>query len=109
MKGWKTVVWSDETNITRLGSDRKVRGWKKAGEGSSDRLVKETAKFGGVSLVKYWVRVLSVGIELKRTGGMSRKDWRLISMGSFDIGQGAHQLRTWWSQSSRDDVVLHSV
>ena len=35
---------------------------------------------------------------------MSRKDWRLIPMGSFDIGQGVCQLQTWWSRSSRDDA-----
>ena len=51
MEDWKTVVWSDETKTNELGSDGRVWGWKKAGEGLSDRLVKETAKFVGGSLM----------------------------------------------------------
>ena len=51
MEDWKTVVWSDEMKINRLGSDERVWGWKKAGKGLSDRLVRETAKFGGGSLM----------------------------------------------------------
>ena len=57
----KTVVWSVETKINRLGSDRRVWGWKMAGEGLSDRLVKETAKFGGRSLM-VWGCVLWEGV-----------------------------------------------
>ena len=53
VEDWKTVVWSDETKINRLGSDGRVWGLKKAGEGLSDRLVKETAKFGGGSLMMW--------------------------------------------------------
>ena len=46
VEDWKTVVWSDETKINRLGSDGRVGGWKKAEEGLNDRPVRETAKFG---------------------------------------------------------------
>ena len=49
----KSVVWSDKTKINRLGSAGRVWGWKKAGEGLSDRLVKETAEFGGGSLMMW--------------------------------------------------------
>ena len=58
---WKTVVWSDETKINRLGSDGRVWGWKKAGKSLSDRLVKETVKFGGGSL-KVWECMLWEGV-----------------------------------------------
>ena len=53
MEGWKTVVLSDETRINRLGSGGRIWGWKKAGEGLSDRLVKETAKSRGGSLMMW--------------------------------------------------------
>ena len=50
VEDWKTVVWSDETKINRLGSDGRKWAWKRAGEGLSDRLVEETVKFGGGSM-----------------------------------------------------------
>jgi hypothetical protein len=53
VEDWKTVVWSDETKINRMGSDGRIWVWKKAGEGLSDRLVKETKKFGGGSLMMW--------------------------------------------------------
>ena len=31
---------------------------------------------------------------------MSRMDWKLTPMSSFDVEQGGRQLRTWWLQSS---------
>jgi transposase len=51
MDDWKRVIWSDETKINRLGSDGRKWGWKRAGEGLSDRLVQGTVKFGGGSLM----------------------------------------------------------
>ena len=60
VEGWKLVVWSDETKINRLGSDGRVWGWKKAGEGLSDRLARETAKFGGECLMM-WGCMYAVG------------------------------------------------
>jgi hypothetical protein len=53
VEDWKTVVWSDETKINRLGSDGRKWVWKKAGEGLSDRLVQGTKKFGGGSLMMW--------------------------------------------------------
>src|SRR5579864_7815534 len=53
VEDWKTVVWSDETKINRLGSDGRIWVWKKRGEALSDRLVKETKKFGGGSLMMW--------------------------------------------------------
>ena len=50
VEDWKTIVWSDEAKINRLGSDGRTWVWKKAGEGLSDRLIKETKTFGrGIS------------------------------------------------------------
>jgi hypothetical protein len=48
---WKRVVWSDETKINRINSDGRVWVWKKKGEAFSDRMVIETKKFGGGSLM----------------------------------------------------------
>lgn len=53
VEDWKRVVWSDETKVNRLGSDGRVWVWKKAGEGLNDRLVEETTKFGGGSLMMW--------------------------------------------------------
>ena|SRR5947199_6012427 len=51
VEDWKKVVWSDETKINRLGSDGRKWVWKKAGESLSNRLVQETQKFGGGSVM----------------------------------------------------------
>ena len=51
MEDWKRVIWSDETKINRLESDRKRYVWKQAGESLSDRLVEGTVKFGGGNLI----------------------------------------------------------
>ena len=53
VEDWKTVVWSDETKINRLGSDGRIWVWKKAGEGLIDRLIKETVEFEGGSLMMW--------------------------------------------------------
>ena len=45
------MIWSDETTINHLGSDGHKQAWKKSGEGLSDRLVQETVKFGGDSVM----------------------------------------------------------
>jgi transposase len=55
IEDWKTVVWSDETKVNRLGSDGRKWVWKKAGEGLSDRVVEGTQKFGGGSLMLWGV------------------------------------------------------
>lgn len=53
MEDWKRVVWSDETKVNRLGSDGKIWVWKRDGEPLNDRLVEETTKFGGGSIM-FW-------------------------------------------------------
>ena len=50
---WKKVIWSDETKINHLGSDGHKWVWKKTGEGLSDRLVEETLKFRGGSVIMW--------------------------------------------------------
>jgi hypothetical protein len=71
VEDWKTVVWSDETKINRLGSDGRRWAWKKAGEGLSDRLVKETVKFGGGSLMMWGCMLWEgVGFACKIDGRM---------------------------------------
>ena len=64
MDDWKTVVWSDETKINRLGSDGRKWVWKKAGEGLSDRLVQGTQKFGGGSLMM-WDACYRMGLDMQ--------------------------------------------
>lgn len=51
LEDWKQVIWSDETKINHLGSYDCKWGWKRPGEGLSDRLVEKTLKFGGDSLM----------------------------------------------------------
>src|SRR3954454_11823083 len=71
VEDWKTVVWSDETKINRLGSDGRIWVWKKVGEGLSDRLVKETKKFGGGSLMMWGCMLWEgVGYACKIDGKM---------------------------------------
>jgi len=71
VEDWKTVVWSDETKINRLGSDGRIWVWKKPGEGLSDRLVKETVKFGGGSLMMWGCMLWEgVGYACKIDGRM---------------------------------------
>jgi transposase len=53
IEDWKCVVWSDETKINCLGSDGRVWVWKRAGEQLNPRLVQETTKFGGGSIM-FW-------------------------------------------------------
>jgi hypothetical protein len=71
VEDWKRVVWSDETKINRFGSDGKKWGWKKAGEGLSDRLVSGNLKFGGGSLM-VWGCMLWEGV-----GNACRIDGRM--------------------------------
>ncbi|KAL5525061.1 hypothetical protein ACEPAF_8930 [Sanghuangporus sanghuang] len=47
LEDWKKVVWSDETNINRIGSDSRQWIWKFAGQGLISKEVKELLKFGG--------------------------------------------------------------
>ena len=47
VEDWKSIVWSDETKINRLGSDGRKWAWKQKGEALSDRLIQGTVKFRG--------------------------------------------------------------
>lgn len=51
IEDWKHVVWSDETKVNHLGSDGRKWVWKRPGEGLSKRVVEETLKFGGGSVM----------------------------------------------------------
>ena len=71
LEDWKTVVWSDETKINRLGSDGRKWIWKKTGEGLNDRLVQGTVKFGGGSLMMWGCMLWEgVGFACKIDGRM---------------------------------------
>jgi hypothetical protein len=45
VENWKQVIWSDETKINCLGSDRRKWVYKRVGESLSDRLVEGSQKF----------------------------------------------------------------
>lgn len=47
---WKSVIWSDETKINRLGSDGRRYCWLKA-SGLSSGLIQHTLKFNGGSIM----------------------------------------------------------
>jgi len=71
VEDWKTIVWSDETKINRLGSDGRKWVWKKKGEGLSDRLVQGKVKFGGGSLMMWGCMMWNgVGYATKIDGKM---------------------------------------
>ena len=68
---WKKVIWSDETKINHLGSDGCKWVRKKTGEGLSDRLVEETLKFGGGSVMMWGCMTWQVvGFATKIDGRM---------------------------------------
>ena len=58
---WKRVIWSDETKISRLGSDGRLWYWKKPGERLKRQHVRETLKYGGGSLM-VWGCMLYSGV-----------------------------------------------
>src|SRR6266850_4829002 len=51
---WKRVLWTDETKINRIGSDRKVYVWKQQGEPASDWTTTPTVKHGGGNNLMVW-------------------------------------------------------
>ena len=51
IEDWKRVIWSDETQINRIGSDGQEYIWKRPGKGLISREVKGAVKFGGQSLM----------------------------------------------------------
>ena len=54
VKGWKRVLWSDETKINQIGSDWKVYVWKKGGEPPSDQTTAPTVKHRGGNNLMVW-------------------------------------------------------
>lgn len=97
---WRRVVWSDETKVNRLGSDGRKWVWKKAGEGLSTRVVDETLKFGGGS-VMLWGCMLWDG-----TGEMCKVDGPINT--DLYISILEDELRSSLEKSGKDveDVVF---
>ena len=93
VKDWKKVVWSDETKINRLGSDRHKWVWKKPGERLNDRLVQGTVKSGGGSVMIWGCMTWKgVGYATKIDGRMDGdlylqilKDELLNSLQLYDL------------------------
>ena len=53
LEDWKSVTWSDEVKINRIGSDEQHWTWRKPGESLRAHHILETEKFGGGSLM-FW-------------------------------------------------------
>ena len=53
LEDWKSVNWSDEVIINRIGSDGRHWTWRKPGESLRAHHILETEKFGGGSLM-FW-------------------------------------------------------
>jgi len=71
MDDWKCVIWSDETKINHIGSDRRKWAWKKAEKGLSDRLVEGIVKFEGGSVMMWGCMTWNgVGMACKMDGKM---------------------------------------
>jgi hypothetical protein len=51
VENWMKVLWSDETNINRIGSDGHQWTWKRVGEPLSDRTTTPSVKHGGGSVM----------------------------------------------------------
>ena len=65
------MVWSDKNKINCLGSDGCKWVWKRPGEGLSDRLVEQTVKFGGGSIIIWgYMTWKGVGYAAKIDGRM---------------------------------------
>ena len=73
VEDWKRVIWSDETKINCLGSDRHKWVWKRPGEGLNDRLVEGTVKFREGSVMIWGCMTWhGVGYAAKIDGRMDR-------------------------------------
>jgi transposase len=53
VEDWKKVLWTDETKINRYGSDGTQWVWKSNKIGMQARLIEETLKHGGGSLMMW--------------------------------------------------------
>ena len=51
---WKSVLWTDDIKINRIGSDGKVYIWKQRGESISDCTTSPIVKHGGGSNLMVW-------------------------------------------------------
>ena len=76
MEGCKRIIWSDETNINRFGSDGHQYVWKKKGEPLSDRTTTSTVKFGGGNLMVWgFMGWNGVGVLAEVEGMMDAKQY----------------------------------
>ena len=51
LEDWKRVIWSDETKISRFGSDGRSWAWIRDGNDLEEHHVKQTVKHGGGSIM----------------------------------------------------------
>ena len=76
VEDWKRVIWSDETKISRFGSDGNQFEWKKGGEPLSDRTTIPTVKFGGGNLMVWeCMGQNGVGVLAEVEGRMDAKQY----------------------------------
>jgi hypothetical protein len=58
---WRRVIWSDETKINRFCSDGRTWAWIRDNEPLQDRLIKQTKKHGGGSIM-IWSCISCIGV-----------------------------------------------
>lgn len=57
VEDWERVLWSDETKINRIGSDRRVYTWKERGSPLSDHTTTPIVKHRGGNNLIVWGRM----------------------------------------------------
>jgi hypothetical protein len=98
VEDWKWVIWLDETEINRIGSDGQEYGWKMKGEGLISREVQFTVKFGGGSpMVWDCIGWNGMGILSEVEGWMDAEQYVAILEGGLlqnmeDSGIPAHKV-----------------
>lgn len=71
---WKRVLWTDETKINRYGSDGTRWVWRNTRAGLQDRIIDETLKHGGGSLIMWGcMHWEGVGYISRIEGGMDAR------------------------------------
>ena len=121
------MLWSDETTINRIGSDRKVYVWKTRGEPLSDHTTTPTVKHGGGNNLMVWgcMGWNGVGKFIEVEGKMDAKqyceilnDGLMESFEKLDMEEGERyfqqdnnpkhtfQLATTWF-SDNNIIVIH--
>lgn len=88
---WKRVIWSDETKISRFGSDGKQYVWKKKGKPLQQREINSTMKHGGGNIMVWGCMGWNgVGIMVEVEGRMKADQYvRILEEGLLESIQNS--------------------